>query len=146
MNSCPRCQHPHSVKNGHIHEKQRYKCKDCEYQWTTQKTYRGRPPAEKALAGFLYRHGLSMNAIAKMLHASPSTLLQWIRNFGKQYGELPKPKAAPIVLELDEMWHYLKKRSRNSGFGKLCVVILENSSTMKGVIGIKPPSEDSSDV
>lgn len=110
--SCPRCQHPHFVKNGHINEKQRYKCKDCHYQWTTEKTYRGRPLAEKALAVFLYCHGLSMNAIAKMIQASPSTILDWIRNFGGEHANSPEPQQTnAVVLELDEMWHYLKKQT-----------------------------------
>ncbi len=111
--SCPRCQHPHFVKNGRIHEKQRYKCKDCSYQWTENHTYRGRPLAEKALAVFLYCHGKpSMNAIAKMLHASPSTILEWIRTFGGEHAKPPQPQETrAVVLELDEMWHYLKKNA-----------------------------------
>ena len=142
--TCPRCQHPHFVKNGHITERQRYKCKDCHYQWIENPIYRGRPLAEKALAVFLYCHGLSMNAIAKMLHASPSTLLEWIRNFGNQHADPPEPEADTVVLELDEMWHYLKKKRTNSGFGKLCVVIPETASHGKVVIGIKKPSENAS--
>ena len=42
-----------------------------------EKTHRGRPITEQALAVFLYYHGLSMNEIAKILRASPSTILQW---------------------------------------------------------------------
>ena len=98
--SCPRCQHSHFVKNGHV--KQRYKCKDCNYQWTENHKRRGRPLAEKALAVFLYCHGLSMNAIAKMLGASPSTILDWVRHFA----QCPPPCAEAVVL-LDEMWHYV---------------------------------------
>ena len=111
--SCPRCQHPRFVKNGFINAKQRYKCKQCAYQWTTEKTHRGRPFAEKALAVFLYCHGLSMNAIAKILHASPSTILDWIRNFGNEHAKSPEPQeTGAVVLELDEMWHYLKKKKQ----------------------------------
>ena len=103
----PRCH----VKNGHINQKQRYKCKKCNYQWTENHTYRGRPLAEKALAVFLYCPGLAMNAIAKMLHASPSTFLEWIRHFGAEHAKLPKPhQTDTVVLELDEMWHSLKKK------------------------------------
>ena len=40
---------------------------------------------------------------------------------------------------INKGWHYLKKKSRNSGFGKFCVVIPENSSDGSVVIGIKPP-------
>ncbi len=103
--NCPRCQHPDFVKNGRIHAKQRYKCKDCNYQWTENPTYRGRPVAEKALAVFLYGfHGLSMNAIAKMLHASPSTILEWIRTFGGEHAKPPEPQdTGAVMLELDEI-------------------------------------------
>ena len=143
--TCPRCQHPHFVKNGFSNQKQRYKCKDCHYQWTEKHTYRGRPLAEKALAVFLYCHGLSMNAIAKLLQASPSTLLDWIRNFATQHAKPPEPQQTDtLMLELEEMWHSLKKKT-NSGFGKLCAVIPQNSSPGNVVIGRKQPSKNSSD-
>ena len=110
--SCPRCQYRPFVKNGFINDKQRYKCKACDYQWTENHTHRGRPIAERALAVFLYCHGLSMNAIAKILGASPSTILEWIRHFGAEHAQPPEPKEAnAVVLELDEMWHYVKKKA-----------------------------------
>ena len=52
-----------------------------------------------------------MNAIAKIIGASPSTILEWIRNFGSQHAHPPEPQADTVVLELDEMWHYLKKKA-----------------------------------
>lgn len=118
--SCPRCQHSHFVKNRCVNEKQCYKCKNCHYQWTENHTHRGRPLAEKVLAVFLYCHGLSMNAIAKMLRASPSTILEWIRHFGTQHAQPPKPQADAVVLELDEMWHYIKKKQKLWIWKALC--------------------------
>lgn len=119
--NCPRCQHSHFVKNGRINKKQRYKCKDCHYQWTEKHIYRGRPLAEKALAVFLYCHGLSMNAIAKMLQASPATILEWIRNFAGEHAKSPEPlETDAVVLELDEMWHYLKKKNKLWIWKALC--------------------------
>ena len=143
---CPRCQHKHFVKNGCINEKQRYKCKACDYQWTENHIYTRRPLAEKTLAVFLDCHGLSMNAIAKMLQASPSTVLDWIPNFASQHAHPPEPRGTDaVVLELDEMWHYLKEKKTNSGYGKFCVVIPQNSSDGSVVIGIKQPLKNSSD-
>ena len=88
---------------------------DCNYQWTEHHTHRGRPLAERALAVFLYCHGLSMNAIAKILRASPSTdsPVDTVY-FANQHLQPPEPATDAVVLELDEMWHYLKKKSRNS--------------------------------
>ena len=107
MKQCPRCQHTHFVKNGFVNEKQRYKCKNCHYQFT-RATPRGKPQAHKTLAVLLYCHGLSMNAISKLLGSHVTTVLQWIRTFAKK--QAPKPTLSPgarVVLELDEMWHYI---------------------------------------
>ena len=54
-----------------------------------------------------------MNAIAKMLQASPSTILEWIRNFAGEHAKPPQSEATDtVVLELDEMWHYLKEKKQ----------------------------------
>ena len=54
-----------------------------------------------------------MNAIAKMLQASPSTILEWIRNFAGEHAKPPQSEATDtVVLELDEMWHYLKEKNK----------------------------------
>ena len=135
--NCRKCESTDFVKNGHINEKQRYKCKKCGYQWTENHKHRGRPIAERAFAVFLYCHGLSMNAISKMLDVAPSTILKWIRNFSNEHAHPPEPQTDAVVLELDEMWHYLKKKT-NSGSGRRFVVIPENSSHGNVVIEIKP--------
>ena len=110
--TCPRCQHPHFVKNGHINEKQRYKCKACNYQWTENHAPRGRPLAEKALAVFLYCHGIFHECHRKNASRITSTILEWIRNFGSEHAKPPEPQETDVVvLELDEMRHYLKKRA-----------------------------------
>lgn len=141
---CRKCQSTHFVKNGHINKKQRYKCKKCDYQWTENHKHRGRPLAERAFAVFLYCHGLSMNAISKMLDTAPSTILKWIRNFSNQHAHPPEHQTDAVVLELDEMWHYLKEKKTNAGYGRRFVVIPENSSHGNVVIEIKRPSKNSS--
>ena len=80
----------------------------------------GQPPSERALAAFLYCHGLSMNAIAKILRASPSTILRWIEDFSLKHVHPPEPKTEAVVLELDEMWHYLKKKQKFWIWKALC--------------------------
>ena len=107
---CPRCQATHFVKNGFVNEKQRYKCKRCEYQFT-RTTPRGHPPEHKKLTVLLYCHGISMRAISKLFQVSTNAVLKWIRTLAKK--QAPKPSLAPrtqVVLELDEMWHYIQKK------------------------------------
>ena len=62
--SCPRCDHVHCVKNGKVEGKQRYKCKSCRFQFT-HLIPRGHPPWLRALAVFLYCHGLSISQLER---------------------------------------------------------------------------------
>ena len=113
--SCPKCKCAEVVKNGKINEKQRFKCKKCSFQFT-RLTPRGYADSEKSFAVVLYNLELSMNAIVNY--------------------EKPVPKDA-IIVELDEMWHYLGSKKNSSGYGKLIAEKLENSSIGNAVAVIK---------
>jgi transposase-like protein len=108
MNACPKCQHHHIVKAGKVGDKQRWRCHGCRYQFT-RTAPRGRPLWQKSLAVFLYCHGVSMNALGKMFGVRASSVLRWIRQYATEHAVKPAPTGTAIVLELDEMWHYLKK-------------------------------------
>jgi transposase len=133
MDACPKCTHPHVVKAGKARGKQRWLCRGCGYQFTCT-TPRGRPPWQKSLAVFLYGHGVSMNALAKMFGVWASTILTWIRHYAADHAEKPAPSGRAIVLELDEMWHFLKKNDANSGSGKLLIVI--QAASLTGSVGV----------
>ncbi|MBF0426749.1 MAG: IS1 family transposase [Magnetococcales bacterium] len=109
--ACPKCSDQATVKNGFLYGKQRFKCKPCGYQFT-RLTPRGRPSSEKVLAILLYLHGLSLNAIAKLLCLSTPAVLKWVRKFAQDSYQKPEPTGA-VVVELDEMWHFLKKTKQN---------------------------------
>ena len=108
--ACPKCKGTEVKKNGKVQGKQRFKCKSCSYQFT-RLTPRGRPANEKAMAITLYTLGLSMRAIAKIFNLSPNAVLKWIKAFAKEHYEKPAPGDA-ILVELDEMWHYLKSKNK----------------------------------
>jgi transposase-like protein len=106
MDAYPKCTHQHVVKAGKARGKQRWLCRGCGYQWT-RTTPRGRPLWQKSLAMFRYGHGLSMNALAKMFGVHASSVLQWIRHVAMAHAATPEPVGKAIVLEVDEMWHFL---------------------------------------
>ena len=126
------------VKNGKHLQKQRYRCKACGFQFT-RGTPRGRAPSEKALAILLYTLGLSMNAVARLLKVSTPAVLRWVRNFAEKTYEKPEPGEA-VIVELDEMWHYLRSKKTNSGFGKLIVEIPVSSLIGNAGVVIRKPS------
>jgi transposase len=133
MDACPKCTHPHVVKAGKARGKPRWLCRGCGYQFTCT-TPRGRPLWQKSLAIFLYYRGVSMNALGKMFGVWASTILTWIRRYAADHSEKPAPNGKAIVLELDEMWHFLKKNGANSGSGRLLIVI--QAASLTGSVGV----------
>ena len=65
----------------------------------------------KPEAVLLYMSGMSMNATAKLLGVSTQSVLNWIRDFGEANYEKPTSDSV-IVVELDELWHFLQRNSR----------------------------------
>ena len=108
---CPKCQSTQKVKCGFVKDKQRYKCKECGCQYT-RSTPRGKALEQKLLAVTLYVHGLSLNAIAGMMGVSTPGVLDWVKRFAKAHYEKPAPQGDAVVLELDEMWHFIQKKNK----------------------------------
>ena len=140
---CKACGSEEHVKNGLMRGKQRYRCKTCGLNFTDT-PLPGKPWAMKVTAVLLYVSGLSMNRTAKLLGVSTPTVQAWIEQFAKAYAQKPVPEGRAVVIELDEMWHYLKKRPTSSGCGRLGIVLRDGSSTGSWAVVTGPPSGASS--
>ena len=136
---CKGCGSAEHVKNGLARGKQRYRCRGCGLNFTDTPP-RGMPLAMKATAVLLYVSGLSMNRTAKLVGVSAPTIQAWIERFAKAYAHKPEPEGRALVIELDEMWHDLKKRPTISGSGKLGIVLRADWSTGKAAVVTVPPS------
>lgn len=136
---CKRCGSAKHVKNGLMRGKQRYLCKDCGLSFTDTPA-RGKPLALKAAAVLLYVSGLSMNRIAKLLGVSTPTIQTWLEQFAAAYAQKPEPEGRAVVIELDEMWHYVKKSQSRSGSGKLGIVLQANWWTGNAAVVTRPPA------
>jgi transposase-like protein len=111
---CKRCRARDYVKNGVVRGLQRYRCRQCACNFTATPTHREHP-AKKALALLLYGMGnMSFRMIGRLLGVSHVSAYEWIKS---EAAKLPQPEV-PTDLELvnlDEMWHFLKKRAKSSG-------------------------------
>ena len=139
---CKACGSEEQVKNGFMRGKQRYRCKACGLNFTDTPP-RGKPLAFKVTAVLLYVSGLSMNRIAKLLGVSTPTVQDWLERFAQAYAQKPEPKGRALVIELDEMWHYLKKRPASSGSGRLGIVLQGGWLTGSWAVVTPPPSKGS---
>jgi transposase-like protein len=110
-----RCGAEEHVKNGFLRgNKQRCRCKACGLSFTDTPP-RGMPLAMRVTATLLYLSGLSMNRTAKLLGVSTPTVVAWIERFAEVYAQKPEPEGRAVVVELDEMWHFLKKAEQALG-------------------------------
>lgn len=140
MAACYRCGCERCVKNGFMQGQQRYKCKECRYNFI-DKPRRGHPPSTLALAVWLYVSGLSQRRIARLFGVSTVAVMKWIKAFALKNAPKPVPDGAGVaVVELDEMWHFLKKSPPKSGSGRLIVLIQDGSWTGSAGIVIGPRS------
>ena len=135
---CKRCGAEEHVKNGLMRGKQRYRCKGCGLNFTDTPA-RGMPLRVKATAVLLYLSGLSMNRTAKLLGVSTPSVMTWIERFAEVYGQKPEPEGRAVVVELDEMWHYLKKKPASSGSGRLGIVLRGAWLTGSAAVVTPPP-------
>ena len=113
--NCPHCESGRVVKAGFQSGKQRYKCTIC-CRVFVKPSQRGVAPEIKEQALAMYLEGLGFRAIGRLLGVSNVAVLKWVR---KAAQNLPQPEKPPIVdvLEMDELWHFIKKRAKNSGCG-----------------------------
>ena len=73
---------------------------------------KGRPESTKRLAVLLYLLGLSMRTISKIVKTDLHAVYRWIRDFAEKNYEKPVPQESGVVVELDEMWHYLEDKKQ----------------------------------
>ena len=131
--NCPKCSN-HTIKNGFLRNKQRYKCKVCQYQFT-QATLHKKPLALKHLAIYLYLNRMTIRGIARTLNVSAPSVLKWIKEKAIELPESQEKRYIPEV-EVDEMWHYLESKKKNCGSSRRLIVVQENCSLL--CVGIVP--------
>ena len=80
-----------------------------------------------------------MNRTAKLLGVSTPSVMAWIEQFAEAYAQKPEPEGRAVVVELDEMWHFLKKRPTSSGSGRLGIVLQAAWLTGNAAVVTPPP-------
>ena len=121
--TCKKCKTQKVVKNGLRKGKQCYLCRECRHQFTSETGWH--TPQEEKAAVLLYCLGLSFTAVAQVLFVHPSTIMRWVRKYAKENCKKSIPQGE-IIIELDEMWHFVHSKKTKSGFGRLTVVPQES--------------------
>jgi len=113
IKKCKNCDCVKIVKNGKVRNKQRYKCKECGFNFvdgdgrTNDKTI-----ALKALAVLFYSIGKSSyGMLGKIFKRDPSLIYRWIKQAGLTY-DVPAISGEIREIEFDEMWHFIQSKKQ----------------------------------
>ena len=107
--SCKKCGCANYVKNGFVNENQRYLCKNCGYRFTDTPGH-GYPISIRFNAAILYLCGTSITCAPYLLGVAPSTVQAWLEWVAAEHPPKAVPNGTVVVIELDEMWHYLNSK------------------------------------
>ena len=89
---CPKCHSKNFVKSGIIKERQRFKCKSCNYYFTVQKLGK-RIEGEYVIKALqLYLEGISFREIERILNVSHVSVMNWVKTYN-----IKRPKTAANI-------------------------------------------------
>ena len=111
---CPNCGSSDIIKNGTDYKgSQKYHCHHCGgYGTLDAKTRYSQEEKERVLKA--YQERVSMRGICRIFGVVPKTLLRWIKAALKRLPTVSQslePVQANDVLELDELWSFVLKKS-----------------------------------
>ena len=78
---CPKCQQKNVIKSGIVKERQRFRCRDCNYYFTVKKLGKQIDDYYVTKALQLYLEGLSYREIERILGISHVTISSWIKKY-----------------------------------------------------------------
>jgi len=126
--NCTRCKSANKVKRGFVRNKQRYNCKDCDYNYTVKKKSTSKSDQVKRQALQLYLEGLGFRSIGRYLNVSHVSVYQWIKSYGSKLEKLKSNQSIEVV-EVDEMHSYIGDKKTTVGYGLLLIDLEKGSST-----------------
>jgi transposase len=124
---CPKCQSSSYIKDGIIHEKQRFKCKECDYRYTVFQRELNTQIRRQALQ--LYLAGLGFRSIGRLLKCSHVTIAQWINEHGDTIKSI-RASSEINVIKTNDLHTYIENNHKvvlvfdiQSDSASLCIPI-----------------------
>jgi transposase len=114
MEECPRCDSIEFRKDGIVKEKQRFRCKMCNFRFTVSQI--GNPPSKKRTAIILYLAGLDYRKIGRLINTSHVTVFNWLKDLDAPIKQIGREKLKDTPT--DSMINYIKTigdNKRNKG-------------------------------
>lgn len=120
---CPKCQDSNVVKSGILNEKQRYKCKMCNYFFTVLKEGNRIDDFWVKRALQLYIEGFSYREIEKMINVSHVSVMNWVKKYNIKNIKNQGVKASYKLLTHEKLIEFLSDKNTISKLGLILVPI-----------------------
>jgi transposase-like protein len=117
--NCPKCDSNNISKNGILNDRQRYKCKDCNYNFTVDKIGKSIDNYYVIKALQLYVEGVSYREIERLLGVSHVSVMNWVKKY-----QIKAPKQTILhptykVLNHKELVEFYADRENLKGAGMI---------------------------
>jgi transposase-like protein len=119
LHSCPQCLSDEVVKSGVVQERQRYRCKRCNYHFTVDKQGKQIDTYYVIKALQLYLEGVSYREIERLLGVSHVSVMNWVKKYGLSRPVEKRYHPAYRILSHQELQEFIARRSGLSGHGFL---------------------------
>ena len=131
---CGRCRKGNKVLNGYVQCRQRYRCKDCGYNFTGVDSRKKYDDRIKELVIRMYLNNCGFRRISSILRIPLATCFVWIKKAGEIVDGIVKEKQLSDVekkdievLEMDELYTYIKKNLKERR-KRVCQIFCVSSS------------------
>lgn len=119
VNHCPNCNSKSYVKSGIVNDRQRYKCKECNYFFTVNKLGKRIDDYYVNKALQLFIEGLTYREIERILGISHVTILNWVRKYNIKRPNNTNYHPTYKILNDKELANYFSNSENLSGSGAI---------------------------
>lgn len=109
--ACPKCDAEDLIKSGIVKERQRYRCKNCQYSFTVLKGGKNIDPYYVIKALQLYIEGVTLREIERILGVSHVSVINWIRKYNIKAPENYDYRPTYKVLSHSELVDFLSDKN-----------------------------------
>lgn len=108
--ACPRCRGEELIKSGVVKERQRFRCKKCQYSFTVMKEGKNIDPYYVIKALQLYLEGITYREIERILGISHVSVMNWVKKYNIKAPENYEYRPTYKVLSHPELIEYFKDK------------------------------------
>jgi hypothetical protein len=108
-----------TVRNGIIKERQRFRCKKCDYNFTVDKIGKGISSYYVIKALQLYIEGVSFREIERLLGVSHVSVMNWVKKYQIKIPDRTTNHATYRVMNHKELAEFYADRKNLQGTGMI---------------------------